>query len=244
MKRRGDTLWLVALYAVAMAYLESAVVVYLRRIYGITDLTTSLTRFDPQISAIEVGREAATLVMLVAVGWLAGGRSRQSRIGHLFVAFGVWDIFYYVWLHVFIGWPASLLAPDLLFLIPAPWWGPVLAPSLIALLMVVGGVRAVQLADRGVRARASAGTIALLAVGCVLMLVAFLWDALRILPADAAQLAAVKPTPFLWPLYLAGLAAAVASVWRMTFPGALDRADAAPLAPVQPASGSLLPIDE
>ncbi len=244
MKRRDATVWLVGLYAIAMAYLESAVVVYLRRIYNITDLTTSLSRFDPQISAIEVGREAATLVMLVTVGWIAG-RSRQARIGHVFVAFGVWDIFYYVWLHVFIGWPASPLDPDLLFLIPVPWWGPVLAPSLIAALMVAGGVRAVRLADRGVRVRTSGTSIALLGAGCALMLVSFLWDALRVLPADTAQLAAVKPGPFLWPLYLVGLAAAGASVWHMTFPTPVRRRDAGTLTPVQPAaSGSLMPIDE
>lgn len=244
MRRRSITLWLVGLYAVAMAYLESAVVVYLRRIYAITDLTTSLSRFDPRISAIEVGREAATLVMLVTVGCIAG-RTRQARIGYTFVAFGVWDIFYYVWLHVFIGWPASPLDPDLLFLIPAPWWGPVIAPSLIAALMVVGGVRAVRLADRGVRAHASRGSVALLVAGCALMLVAFLWDALRILPADPVQLAAVKPGPFLWPVYLVGLAAATMAVWRMTFPLRTPLPDAGPPAPGQPAvPGSLSPIEE
>ncbi len=240
MAPRRSTLWLVGLYAIAMAYLESAVVVYLRRIYGITDLTTSLVRFDPRISAIEVGREAATLVMLIVVGWIAG-HTRQARIGYLLVAFGVWDIFYYLWLYVFMGWPTSLFDRDLLFLIPLPWWGPVLSPVLIAVLMVVGGARAVRLADRGVRVRVTAADAALLGGGSLLMLVAFMWDSLLALPASPQQLARIAPTPFLWPVYLVGLAAAAASVARM----ALARTPERRAAPVQPAaSGSLLPIDE
>lgn len=99
-------LWYVGIFAVAMAYLESAVVVYLRRVYNITDLTTSLSRFDPQISTIELGRELATLIMLLAVGW-AAGKNFQSRFGFTVFAFGLWDIFYYFWLRVFISSPVS-----------------------------------------------------------------------------------------------------------------------------------------
>lgn len=87
-------LW-VGLYAIAMAYLESAVVVYLRRLYGISDLILSVPPFDPQIGAIELGREAATLVMLLAVGWVSG-KKFQSRLGFAIFAFGLWDIFYYI----------------------------------------------------------------------------------------------------------------------------------------------------
>lgn len=140
-------LW-VGWFAVAMAYVESAVVVYLRRIYGISDLILSVPPFDPQIGAIELGRELATLGMLLAVGWVAG-KKFQSRLGFAIFAFGLWDIFYYFWLRVFIGWPRSVLDPDLLFLIPLPWWGPVLAPILIATLMVLGGTLAVIGDDRG-----------------------------------------------------------------------------------------------
>ena len=84
---RRSNLSAVTAYAVAMAYVESAVVVYLRRAYGITDLTTSLARFEPRVAAIEIGREAATLVMLATVGWMAG-RSRQARLGYALVGSG------------------------------------------------------------------------------------------------------------------------------------------------------------
>jgi len=139
---QAKNLWWVGLFAISMAYLESAVVVYLRRLYSINDLILSVPPFDPQIGAIELGRELATLVMLLAVGWAAGKRC-QSRIGFAVFAFGVWDIFYYIWLWVFIGWPQTLLDPDLLFLLPLPWWGPVLAPVLVAALMSIGGALAV-----------------------------------------------------------------------------------------------------
>ncbi len=122
---------LVAAYAVAMAYVEAAVVAYLREIYGIEDLVRDLPTVADRLTAIELGREGATIVMLLAVGWLAG-RHLQDRLGHFVFAFGVWDIAYYGWLVVIEGWPRSPLDWDVLFLIPVPWWGPVLAPVLIA----------------------------------------------------------------------------------------------------------------
>ncbi|MGB9686078.1 MAG: hypothetical protein ACPLYX_06215 [Rectinema subterraneum] len=93
MQRRN--LLFAAVFAIAMAYLEAAVVVNLRKLYGITDIMASLSSFDAQISRIEIGREAATLVMLWALGWIAG-KKLQSRIGFFIFAFGVWDIFYII----------------------------------------------------------------------------------------------------------------------------------------------------
>ena len=142
MDRAFFKIFWVSVFSIAMAYLESAVVVYLRRVYGITDLLLQVPPFDAQIAAIEVGRELATLVMLLCIGWIAG-KTFQSRVGFTFITFGLWDIFYYIWLRVFIGWPRSIIEPDLLFLIPLPRWGPVLSPVLIALLMVTGGIIAV-----------------------------------------------------------------------------------------------------
>ena len=55
------------------------------------------------------------------------------------MAFGVWDIWYYIFLRQITGWPSSLLDWDVLFLIPLPWWGPVIAPVSISLLLILGG---------------------------------------------------------------------------------------------------------
>lgn len=210
-------LWWVGLFAVAMAYLESAVVVYLRRLYGISDLILSVPPFDPQIGAIELGREAATLVMLLAVGWVAG-KKFQSRLGFAVFAFGVWDIFYYIWLRVFIGWPHTLLDPDLLFLIPLPWWGPVLAPALVALLMAVGGAVLILNEEREVAMRLKFADWGALAGGILIMLYAFMADALSALPADAQTLSQLRPSAFNWVVFLIGFGLAVLFVWRIAKP--------------------------
>src|SRR6202023_1046022 len=81
---------------------------------------------------------AATIVMLAMVGYLAAS-SLPGRIGAFAIAFGIWDIFYYVFLWLFAGWPASPFAPDVLFLIPLPWWGPVVSPVLVGAMFVLAG---------------------------------------------------------------------------------------------------------
>src|SRR5256714_5264609 len=123
------TLW-VALFGIAMAAVESAVVVYLRALHaGAAPLSVLQFELPTHLLAIEVAREAATLVMLIAVAAVA---SRDAWEGLLYfaLAFGLWDIFYYVWLWIFIGWPPSLFTWDVLFLIPVPWLRPGLAPLL------------------------------------------------------------------------------------------------------------------
>ncbi len=210
-------LWWVGLFAIAMAYVESTVVVYIRRIYGINDLLLDIPPFDPVIVPIEVGRELATLVMLMAVGW-AIGKTLQSRISFTFFTFGIWDIFYYIWLRLIIGWPNSLFSPDILFLIPLPWWGPVIAPVLVACLMVVGGILAVISEDKGRKIRFSEFEWTTLIVGVLIMLYSFMEDALSIMPADIETLTQLRPTTFNWPIYLVGLICAGYAVLRTTWP--------------------------
>src|SRR6266516_4058098 len=72
-------LW-VALYAIAMAAVESAVVVYLRALHGGAEpLSVLLHEIPDRLVAIEVGREAATLVMIGAVWLLSRSARRLSR---------------------------------------------------------------------------------------------------------------------------------------------------------------------
>ena len=207
----------VALFALAMAYLEAATVVYLRRVFGVTDLVRDVSSLDPLIARVELGRELATLLMILAVGW-AAGKSRQSRLGFAFFAFGLWDILYYAWLKVFLDWPDSLLAPDILFLVPLPWWGPVLSPVLVALLCMAGGALAVRADDLGRALRPGLPEWLAALAGAAAVLYAFMADALAALPADAETLNRLRPTPFRWPVYLAGLALMTWSVWRMNRP--------------------------
>ena len=213
MKSQAKQLLWVMIFAVAMAYVESAVVVYLRRIYGIGADILTAPSFDPQIGAIEAGRELATLLMLLSVGWLAG-KNFKSRLGYAIFAFGIWDIFYYIWLRVFIGWPVTPLDTDLLFLLPLPWWGPVLAPCLVALLMAVAGVRLALSEAGGYELRPSSAEWGLLVSGILILLYSFMADALAALPADIQTLGKVRLTVFDWPVFLFGLILVAIFVWR------------------------------
>ena len=136
--------WLVLL-VLAMAVVESAVVVYLRELYCRDALLFPVLDFTGdtrvlRIGLVEMFREAATMVMLAAAAVLAGATPWQ-RWGFFMVSFGLWDLAYYGWLWAFLGWPSSLMTWDVLFLIPAPWTGPVLAPCLVSVALVgAGGV--------------------------------------------------------------------------------------------------------
>jgi hypothetical protein len=197
--------WAVVVFAAAMAWVESAVVYYLR---------TMVNRLEPLqpnplpliggLGQVELIRELATLVMLLAVGFLAG-RNWPGRLGFAAVAFGAWDIFYYVFLKVICGWPRSLLDVDILFLIPLPWWGPVLAPVSIAVLMILWGtlVNHAQVQSLG---EAAGGKWVVLAVaGTVVALYTFMADALTVAGQGTDALRNLLPARFNWPLFLIAL---------------------------------------
>ncbi|MBI3585723.1 MAG: hypothetical protein HY088_01170 [Ignavibacteriales bacterium] len=139
MNLRKSPLFWVAIFAIAFAFVESSVVVYLRALYYPQGFSLPLKIISRHHIYIELAREFSTIMMLVAVGALAGA-TRWQKFSYFMIAFGVWDIFFYVWLKVCINWPASLLDWDILFLLPVPWIGPVLAPVLISVLMIIGGV--------------------------------------------------------------------------------------------------------
>jgi hypothetical protein len=131
--------WIVAVCAAAMGILEAAVVVYLRRIYYPGGFGFPLVPMEPTILRIEVVREAMTIVMLACMAGLAAERT-WPRLMAFIVAFGVWDIVYYAGLKLFLDWPTSWIEPDILFLIPKVWVGPVLAPALVSALWIVAGL--------------------------------------------------------------------------------------------------------
>jgi hypothetical protein len=135
MNNTGKIIWL-AIFAIAMAFIESAVVVYLRAIFYPDGFKFPLKAITDHKIVIEVFREAATLFMLLSVTFLAG-KKRWERFAWFMFSFGVWDVFYYFWLKVLLNWPASLFDWDILFLIPVPWISPVIAPVSISLLMII-----------------------------------------------------------------------------------------------------------
>ncbi|MCZ6595978.1 MAG: hypothetical protein O6943_13855 [Bacteroidetes bacterium] len=127
--------WLV-IFSIAMAYLESAVVVYLREIYYPEGFSFPLVPINAEIFITEILRELATILMLAGIGILTGNSSSQ-RFAFFLLTFAIWDIFYYVFLYALLGWPSSLLTWDILFLVPIPWVGPVITPIIVSLTMII-----------------------------------------------------------------------------------------------------------
>lgn len=198
--------WLtVTAYAIAMAWVESAVVFYLRTmIHRIEPYQANPLPVIGGFGPVEIVREAATMIMLLTVGLLAGTTWR-SRIGYTAIAFGFWDIFYYLFLKIMCGWPHSLLDWDILFLFPLPWWGPVLAPALIALLMIVWGTFASQDQQRPTSSMSVITAWAIASVGMALALVMFMMDSLKVADRGGSAIRNVLPEYFNWPLFSVAL---------------------------------------
>jgi len=193
---------LVVLFAVAMAFVEAAVVTYLRVFLDRIDPYQPYPMAGPAwLGRIEKVREGATLLMLLAVGWLAG-QTLRSRWGYLLIGFGIWDIMYYVFLRPMSGWPRSLLDWDILFLLPLPWWAPVWAPVSIAALMVAGGTLLTRSERREGAPWPRRAAWVLNGVGLLLALYVFMADAIRVAPEGEEALRHMLPTWFNWPLFL------------------------------------------
>ena len=171
------------------------------------------------LGAVELVREASTLIMLLtSVSW---PDRLHERLGYSALAFGVWDILYYVFLRVMSGWPTSLLDWDVLFLLPLPWWGPALAPVSIALLMVVWGTLVTQPGDRIAAPSFFSVQWALGALGILLALYVFMSDAIQSLPLGHEATRQVLPTSFNWPLFWLSLALMAAPVVALGWQGRL-----------------------
>jgi len=210
------TRWaMVIAFAIAMAWVEAASVFYIRALVDrIEPYQANPLPINPALGNVELWREAATLVMIATLALLAG-RTWRCRAGYAALAFGAWDIFYYIFLRIMSGWPRTLLDWDILFLLPLPWWGPVLAPVSIALLMIVWGTLATQLDDGLSEAR---WPWALGSIGIAVALAVFMIDAWRALPEGRDAVLRVLPSTFNWPLFwLALLLMASPALHRVAF---------------------------
>lgn len=160
MIKHNQKISFVILFGIFFGLLEAIVVIYLRQLFGSgnTLMSSQITSGDialnfgfitflkpgastlitqsQRILNLELWREASTLVMLVTLGLVAGRTTRQ-KFAYFLIAFGIWDIFYYVFLRIITGWPASFLEPDVYFLIPVAWIGPVITPILASSIMII-----------------------------------------------------------------------------------------------------------
>jgi hypothetical protein len=201
--------------ALAMAYVEASVVVYLRQAMAAAREVhfpdsvreplpllslEQLKQAGPEVESLlrfEVVREVAAVLVLLAAAY--GFRRRRGEVaGFFLLGFAVWDIFYYVFLKLMLNWPASLGTWDVLYLIPHPWVAPVWAPLVVSGTLLVIGLIVLSRGGAGPtpgRRAAAAGMLVLVGVGLVL--------ASFFLRADEAMRAV--PDRFDWPLFLAGL---------------------------------------
>ena len=187
----------VTLFAAAFALVEASVVIYLRALYYPGGFAFPLQQIPPVHLGVELAREVATIVMLAAVGILSG-TARWERFGGFLVAFGAWDLLFYAWLKVLLGWPASFFDWDILFLLPVPWIGPVIAPLSVAALMMLIGVAAVLRLAGGRAFHPQLGSWLCAIGGTAVILVSFMMD-------TDAGLQGAMPSPYRYDLLVIGL---------------------------------------
>jgi hypothetical protein len=216
------TLLAILLFGSAFGFLEAAVVVYLRQLHEPArqkfhpgrppaELFPLLTLDELGASgadqhstlAIEIGREAATIIMLATVA-LAVARNSGQWAAAMGIAFGTWDITFYVFLKLLLDWPASLMTWDILFLIPVPWASPVLAPVLVSLAMIVAGTWHLAREARGEPVAIRAGHWAGIIGGAVVLVISFALDYRNLMAGG-------MPNPFAWSVFGAGLLIGVGS---------------------------------
>ncbi len=130
--------WVIALgiFAIAMGFLEAAVVVYLRALYYPTGFNFPLTPMSNSLLSTELFRELATLIMLASIAYITS-KNLTVRFATFIFTFGIWDIFYYLFLKIILDWPQSLFTWDILFLLPVTWSGPVIAPIIVSVTFIV-----------------------------------------------------------------------------------------------------------
>jgi len=205
-------------FGIAMGFLEAAVVVYLRDLFYPEGFAFPLKPMSLHALSTEYLREIATIVMLLCVS-IFGGRNACERFSIFLFSFGIWDIFYYVWLKVLLDWPASLFTYDILFLIPVAWIAPVLAPVICSITMIGIAGCIISLTQNGYAVVIRPHQCIVFIAGVLLIFITFIWDFSRIIlhggfigklwtlsadPDFQRIVAEYVPNAFQWPLFAAG----------------------------------------
>jgi len=176
-KRRESTsrIILLTVFGIAMGFLEAVVVVYLRWLYYPEGFMFPLKPMTLERLSIEYLREISTIVMLFSLSVLAG-KNFPERLSFFLYSFGIWDIFYYVWLKFLLDWPSSLLTWDILFLIPVIWVGPVLAPIMCSITMIAIAGCILYFQKKGYAVKIGLMEIFCFILGAVIIFATFVWD--------------------------------------------------------------------
>lgn len=228
MKSDRKTLLLTLAFAVAMGILEAIVVVYLRKIFNSNGFKFPLQVNPGPIIKIEILREFCTLVMLVSVALIAG-KNKLQAFSYFIFCFAVWDITYYAGLKLIINWPPSLLTWDILFLIPFPWIGPVLAPIIASMSMILLSLVILFLSNKNEVFKVRVIEWLLIYIGAVLIFISFIWDYAKIVISkhlfniilspsqNGLKKLSVENFPryFVWPVFLIGVLSIFFSMYLM-----------------------------
>ncbi len=170
-------IWL-SIFSIAMGYMESAIVIYLRKIYYPGGFHFPLVSLDASIGLVEIYREAATLIMLLGIGILTA-KTASLRFAHFIFCFAIWDLCYYFFLWIFLGWPQSLFTWDILFLIPVPWVGPVITACIVSITMLILALNIIHFQGRGIDTRLKVKEWILFISGSLIIILSFIWDYLN-----------------------------------------------------------------
>lgn len=162
-----------------MGFMECAVVVYLRKIYYPDGFSFPLVPIQNNIGITELLREIATIIMLLSIGFIAG-KTKVQRFSFFIFCFAIWDIFYYVFLKLLIGWPLTLADWDILFLIPVPWIGPVSVPCILSLTMILYAIILTTAEQRIQKLKINKSDWLMMSAGSIIIVLTFIYDYLRI----------------------------------------------------------------
>ena len=195
----------VSIFAIAMGIMEAICVVYIRKIIFPPDgniANIPIANFNFTIEAI---RETMTITMLTTVSILSAYNVR-TRLAMFFLAFGTWDILYYVGLRIFLQWPASIMDWDTLFLIPVSWYSPVLVPVLISLYFIGGSIFIVLHEGNGIRLKFNATVILLQFFAFVIWFYSFIVNSTMISEIGYSN------AEYSWTLFFIGLLLGIGSL--------------------------------
>ena len=162
----------VAMFSVSMAFLESAVVIYLRELYYPEGFSFPLKTLSEKIIVTELFRELATLFMMISIAFIVATRKHERFSWFIFV-FGIWDILYYVFLKIFLDWPETLFTWDVLFLLPSTWVGPVICPIINSLSMIIIAMMVLLPGKMGFKPSIAKWEWVLLIAGAVLVFISY-----------------------------------------------------------------------
>lgn len=202
--------WL-TIFSIAMGFMETVIVVYLRKIYYPDGFDFPLVGMDKDILKAEILREAATVIMLLAIGILTG-KTASEKFAFFIFCFAIWDIFYYVFLKALLDWPESVFTWDILFLIPVPWVGPVLAPCIVSLTMIALAVSIIFYSNKEYQTKIKLTEWLTYIVGSLIVILSFSLDTMKFISLSPDQPPTAIPSSYNWWIFWTGELVIVAGI--------------------------------